>query len=44
MIIRNFLFVFQLKNIDGTIKGGVNLEGVDFYNHLINELLANGML
>ncbi|KAL9315587.1 hypothetical protein ACSQ67_016588 [Phaseolus vulgaris] len=28
---------------DGTIKGGVNLEGVDFYNHLINELLANGI-
>ncbi|XP_022635277.1 beta-glucosidase 13-like [Vigna radiata var. radiata] len=28
---------------DGTIEGGVNQEGVDFYNHLIDELLANGI-
>ena len=24
------------------MKGGVNQEGVDFYNHLIDELIANG--
>ncbi|XP_057418151.1 beta-glucosidase 24-like [Lotus japonicus] len=28
---------------DGTLKGGINQEGVDFYNHLIDELLANGI-
>ncbi|KAH1239832.1 Furostanol glycoside 26-O-beta-glucosidase [Glycine max] len=28
---------------DGTIKGGINQEGVDFYNLLIDELLANGI-
>ncbi|KAK7339039.1 hypothetical protein VNO77_19681 [Canavalia gladiata] len=28
---------------DGTIKGGINQEGVDFYNHLIDDLLANGI-
>ncbi|KAL5057649.1 hypothetical protein RYX36_029253 [Vicia faba] len=26
---------------DGTLEGGVNQEGIDFYNKLINELLAN---
>ncbi|WVZ06524.1 hypothetical protein V8G54_019870 [Vigna mungo] len=31
------------RNKDGTIEGGVNQEGVDFYNHLIDELLANGI-
>ncbi|KAL5057655.1 hypothetical protein RYX36_029259, partial [Vicia faba] len=25
----------------GTLEGGVNQEGIDFYNKLINELLAN---
>ncbi|RDX75668.1 Furostanol glycoside 26-O-beta-glucosidase, partial [Mucuna pruriens] len=28
---------------DGTIKGGVNQEGINFYNQLIDELLANGI-
>ncbi|KAK6154824.1 hypothetical protein DH2020_009072 [Rehmannia glutinosa] len=27
----------------GTIKEGVNQEGIDYYNNLINELLANGV-
>ncbi|XP_011085612.2 beta-glucosidase 12-like isoform X2 [Sesamum indicum] len=27
----------------GTIKEGVNREGIDYYNNLINELLANGI-
>ncbi|KAK4386436.1 Beta-glucosidase 12 [Sesamum angolense] len=27
----------------GTIKEGVNQEGIDYYNNLINELLANGI-
>lgn len=26
----------------GRVSGGVNEEGVKFYNNLINELLANG--
>ncbi|XP_045797905.1 beta-glucosidase 24-like [Trifolium pratense] len=28
---------------DGTLKGGINKEGIKFYNNLINELLANGI-
>ena len=27
---------------DGTLKGGVNQEGVDYYNNLIDELIKNG--
>ncbi|KAL6139458.1 hypothetical protein ACLB2K_057762 [Fragaria x ananassa] len=27
----------------GTIDGGVNQEGIDFYNHFINDLIANGI-
>ncbi|CAJ2678944.1 unnamed protein product [Trifolium pratense] len=28
---------------DGTLKGGINQEGINFYNNLINELLENGI-
>ncbi|KAK3224016.1 hypothetical protein Dsin_011041 [Dipteronia sinensis] len=28
---------------EGRISGGVNQQGVDFYNHLINELISNGI-
>ncbi|KAL5058486.1 hypothetical protein RYX36_030090 [Vicia faba] len=28
---------------DGTLKGGINQEGINFYNNLINELLKNGI-
>ncbi|XP_024159524.1 beta-glucosidase 12 isoform X3 [Rosa chinensis] len=28
---------------DGTLRGGVNKEGIKYYNNLINELLANGL-
>ncbi|XP_058741023.1 furostanol glycoside 26-O-beta-glucosidase-like [Vicia villosa] len=28
---------------DGTLEGGINQEGIDFYNKLIDELLANGI-
>ena len=39
-----FIFLFiSTNNIDGTLEGGVNQEGIDFYNNLIDELLANGM-
>jgi len=34
---------FQQLNADGTLKGGINKEGINFYNNLINELLENGM-
>jgi len=30
------------KYADGKLSGGINQEGVKFYNNLINELLANG--
>ena len=40
---------FYLNNLtnylmitDGTLKGGVNQEGVDYYNNLIDELIKNG--
>ncbi|XP_030953642.1 beta-glucosidase 13-like [Quercus lobata] len=28
---------------DGTIDGGINQEGINFYNNLINELIKNGI-
>eukprot|EP00058_Branchiostoma_floridae_P006034 XP_002591522.1 hypothetical protein BRAFLDRAFT_105205 [Branchiostoma floridae] len=28
---------------DGTVAGGINQDGIDYYNNLINELLINGM-
>ncbi|KAL5095978.1 hypothetical protein RYX36_000305 [Vicia faba] len=28
---------------DGTLKGGINQEGINFYNNLIDELLKNGI-
>ncbi|CAJ2670012.1 unnamed protein product [Trifolium pratense] len=28
---------------DGTLNGGINQEGINFYNNLINELLKNGI-
>lgn len=30
-------------NADGTVSGGINQEGIDFYNNFINELIKNGM-
>ncbi|XP_078668286.1 LOW QUALITY PROTEIN: cytosolic beta-glucosidase-like [Branchiostoma floridae x Branchiostoma belcheri] len=28
---------------DGTVEGGINQDGVDYYNRLIDELIANGI-
>lgn len=28
--------------VEGKLSGGINQEGVKYYNNLINELLANG--
>ena len=44
-IMRSYLLIFlfiSTNNIDGTLKGGVNQEGIYSYNNLIDELLANG--
>jgi len=30
------------KYAEGNLKGGINKEGIEFYNNLINELLAKG--
>jgi beta-glucosidase len=32
-----------LTNTDGKLSGGINQEGIDYYNNLINELVANGL-
>ncbi|KAJ4836890.1 hypothetical protein Tsubulata_046815 [Turnera subulata] len=29
---------------NGTVKGGVNQEGIDFYNNLIDEIVSNGLV
>ncbi|KAL2934462.1 Furostanol glycoside 26-O-beta-glucosidase [Bienertia sinuspersici] len=29
---------------NGTIESGINQEGIDFYNNLIDELIENGSL
>jgi beta-glucosidase len=34
--------MFCLFSSAGTIAGGINKAGVDFYNSLINEVLAKG--
>jgi hypothetical protein len=36
--------LFTLLSSAGTIAGGINKAGVDFYNSLINEVLARGNL
>lgn len=28
---------------DGSLSGGINRQGVNYYNNLINELLSKGM-
>jgi beta-glucosidase len=28
---------------DGSLSGGINREGISYYNNLINELLLKGM-
>lgn len=30
--------------IGGNLRGGVNREGITYYNNLINELLSNGLI
>ena len=37
-----FYYIINL-HADGTVAGGVNQEGINFYNSFINELIKNGM-
>jgi len=37
-----FSFNFDKLSIEGKLKGGINQEGIKYYNNLINELLTNG--
>jgi beta-glucosidase len=37
-----FFFNFNKLSIEGKLNGGINQEGIKYYNNLINELLANG--
>lgn len=34
--------IYYIFILDGKLSGGVNKEGIGYYNNLINELLANG--
>lgn len=36
------LFVCNSGHVDGSLNGGINQEGLDHYNNVINELLKNG--
>jgi beta-glucosidase len=38
-----FSFFTSLTIADGKLSGGINQEGIDYYNNLINELVANGL-
>ena len=35
-------FIFLVNYAEGKLNGGINQEGVKYYNNLINELIANG--
>ena len=35
---------FDYFILEGKISMGVNKEGIEYYNNLINELLANGII
>ena len=44
MGINRVFWIFLLKRyLDGKLSGGVNKEGVAFYNNLINELVSKGI-
>ncbi|KAJ0973079.1 hypothetical protein J5N97_021038 [Dioscorea zingiberensis] len=34
---------FTQQHTEGSLKGGINQEGIKYYNNLINELLKNGL-
>jgi len=38
----NHNFLINFDDIEGKLSGGINQEGVKYYNNLINQLLAHG--
>ena len=38
-LINKYMYGFD---VDGSLRGGINQEGIDHYNNVINELVRNG--
>lgn len=38
----NYYYLYKLST-EGRLSGGINQEGIKYYNNLINELIVNGI-